>query len=179
MESKQKKQSQIDQTVAQFIDAGIGVAMLPFSLVQQTFESTKDSTSAKFDELQARGEKVESELFGKIDPARQKANLANICNQVSMMLSPRASREAKLDTLSKKVDTLVELVSTLAAKKAAEAEAKPKTTTKAADDKPKTTRRKTTTASKATAASKPTATRKRTTTKRTTKTSTSGDKKES
>jgi len=177
MESKQKTNTTIDQTVAQFIDAGIGLAMLPFSLVQQTFESTKDSTNAKFDELQARGEKVESELFEKFDPARQKANLASICNQVSLMLSPRANREAKLDVLSKKVDTLVELVATLAAKKAAEAETK----TSAASEKPKTTTRKrASTTSKTASASKTTSTRKRTTTaKRTTKTSTDSSKKDS
>ena len=178
MENKQKSTAAIDQTLAQFIDAGIGLAMLPFSIFQQSFDSTKGKTSAKFEELQARGEQVESELREKFDPLGQSVSFANICNQVSLMLSPRANKEAKIEALSKKVDTLVELVATIAAKKAAEAAA-----AKTADEKPKaapkTTRRRASTSTTKAAATKTTTTRKRTTTKRATATKASSEKKES
>lgn len=162
MDNKQKTSPSLDQTLAQFIDAGIGLAMLPFSMAQQTFESTKQSSQSRFDDLQARGEKLESDLKDKLDPFKQQANLTNLCNQFSLFLSPKASREAKLDTLSKKIDTLVELVATLAAKQAAQkAEAEPKSSTKSTATKPKTTRRRTSSAA-AKSTAKPATTRKRT-----------------
>lgn len=169
MESKANSTSNVDQTVAQFIDAGIGLVMLPFSMAQQSFEKSKKTTGEKFDELQARGSKLEADLREKIEPAKNRIKVSAMCNQVVKMLSPKASREAKLDALSKKIDTLVELVATIAAKQAAAAkegsEGKKETPAPAA----KTRRRSTTAAASSATAAKP-ATRKRaTTTKRTTK----------
>ena len=148
MAAKDQKSSTVEQTVSQFLDAGIGLAMLPFSLAQQSFAATKEETASKLASLQARGEKLDAQLRDQLNPAK-------FCSQLMQSLSPKASREAKIEELSAKVDTLVELVATLAAKqaaeKAAEAEAKPAPRKRATRSpatktpaKPRTTRAKST-----------------------------------
>lgn len=115
--------NRVEQTISQFIDAGMGLALLPFSLVQKSFESTKEQTQAKFSALQSRGEGIEQQL-------KHMLNVNGLCDQVLSKLSPKAKREAKLEVLSGKVDALVEQVAKLAAQKAAEKKADVKTVTR-------------------------------------------------
>lgn len=122
------------QTIAQFIDAGIGLAMLPFALVQKTFMFTKEETSNTLASLQTRGEQVDEKLRDSIATIEQISPL-KLCNKVFGAISNKPSKDEKIEQLSSKVDTLVELVATLAAKKAAEKNAL--SASKVADTEPK------------------------------------------
>ncbi len=149
MAAQDKQPSTVEQTVSQFLDAGIGLAMLPFSLAQQSFASTKEETASKLAALQARGEELDAQLRSQLNPAK-------FCGQMLQAFSPKASREAKIDELSAKVDTLVELVATLAAKQAAEKAAASET--KSAESKP-APRKRTTRSAATKAPAKPRATK--------------------
>jgi Lon protease-like protein len=106
-------------SIAQLIDAGIGLAMLPLSLVQKTLTLTKEETSTRLSSLQARGEKVDENFRNSIANIEQLGPI-KLCNKLLSAVSNKPSKDEKIEQLSSKVDTLVELVATLAAKKAAE-----------------------------------------------------------
>ena len=122
MSTQESKSPVTDQTLSQLIDAGIGLAMLPFSLAQKTFTLTKEETSSRFAALHARGEQVDAKIREIVNPVK-------FCNTVKESFSTKAAKQAKIAELSEKIDTLVELIATVAAKQAAEskttAEAKP------------------------------------------------------
>lgn len=158
MSSSENQPATIEQAVSQFIDAGIGLAMLPFSLVSKSFNTTKEQTSSQFASLQSRGEELDAKIREQLNPSK-------LCNKLMSAISPTSKREQKIEQLSAKVDTLVELVATLAAKQAAD-KAPTKSATSGAKsegaDKPATTRKRATRTTSATKAAAPKTTKTRT-----------------
>ncbi|MBO1255138.1 hypothetical protein J3L16_05480 [Alteromonas sp. 5E99-2] len=145
MATDKKQYTAANQTISQFVDAGIGLAMLPFSLLQRSFTAVKEDSINHFSSLQERGSAVEKQL---------KENLTSfkLCSPIKSRFDSLSSKDAKLEQLSVKIDSLVELVAELAAKKAAETKSKPTQATprkraarSSTTAKPRTTRAKSTT----------------------------------
>ncbi|MEW9799118.1 hypothetical protein [Alteromonas sp. CYL-A6] len=131
-----------------------------------------DATHALFEDLQQRGEAVDSQLRQTLNPSTVFSSLQNMMMAKPLIsLLPGAKkaavREQQLEVLTAKVDLLVEQVALLAAKRAAEKQAtkaasKPasRSTSKVAATKKAATEDKD--AAKTTAAKKPATTRRRT-----------------
>ena len=124
MTIKRKSSLTVEQTISQFIDAGIGLVTLPFTIAQNAVSTSKEEVSQQLESLQARGEKVDAKIRSALIPSQ-------LCNKLVNLLPSKSENSLKLDQLSQKVDTLVELVAVIAAKQADEASVKPTPTKKA------------------------------------------------
>ncbi len=144
MATDKKKNATINQTVSQFVDAGIGLAILPFNILQRSLTSAKEDSLNQFSSLQERGSAIEKQL-------KETLTSFDLCNPIKSRFSSQSSKNAKLEQLSVKVDSLVELVAELAATKVAETKPQPtqaaprkRAARSSTTAKPRTTRAKST-----------------------------------
>lgn len=139
MATDKKQNTTIEHTISQFVDAGIGLAILPFNLLQRSFTSAKEDYKSQFSSLQERGTAIEKQLKDTLAPF-------SLCNTLKSNFSSQSSKEAKLERLSVKIDSLVELVAELAANKTVEINAAKSTPPPAKATPRKRTSRSSTTA---------------------------------
>lgn len=149
MATHNKQNETVDQTISQFIDAGLGLATLPFHLLQRSLSTTKENTINEFSSLQVHGALVEKRL-------KETLTSFNFCSTIKSRFSSQSSKDVKLTQLSLKIDSLAESVAKIAAKQAAEttpktppkptpAAPRKRATRSASGTKPRTTSTKSTT----------------------------------